>query len=90
MLTVEVDNAVVAFPLGRIGDAAINHNVGGEPVILFARSANVAAVAFSRDTGDRVLTFDYRKQTGASWTGKPAVYGIPQDERPAVCWLGAG
>ena len=29
VLTVEVDDAAVAFPLGRIGDAAVNHNVGG-------------------------------------------------------------
>ena len=75
VLTVEVDGAVVAFPLGRISDGAVNHNVGGEPVVVFARSANRAAVAFSRDTGDRVLTFDYLeaeqgfvdRETGSVW-----------------------
>jgi len=75
VLTVEVDDAVVAFPLGRIGDAAVKHNVGGEPVVLFARSANRAAVALSRDTGDGVRTFDYReadqsfvdRETGSVW-----------------------
>ena len=61
VLTVEVDEAAIAFPLRLIGDAAVNHNVGGQPVVLFARSADIAAVAFSRDTGDRILTFDYRK-----------------------------
>ena len=75
VLTVEVDDAVVAFPLGRIGDAAVNHIVGGEPVVLFARSANRASIAFSRDTGDRVLTFNYQesdqsfvdRETGSVW-----------------------
>ena len=75
VLTVEVDEAAVAFPLGLIGDAAVNHHVGEEPVVLFARRANLASVAFSRDTGDRVLTFDYRetdqsfvdRETGSVW-----------------------
>ena len=75
VLTVEVGDGAVAFPLGRIGDAAVNHNVGGEPVELFARSDNRASAAFSRDTEDGVLTFNYREadqsfvdqETGSIW-----------------------
>ena len=75
VLTVEVYDAAVAFPLGRIGDAAVNHSVGRKPVVLFARTENRAAAAFSRDTGDRILTFDYReadqsfvdRETGSVW-----------------------
>ena len=75
VLTVEVGDAAVAFPLGRIGDTAVNHNVGGEPVVLFAREDNRASVAFSRVTEDRTLTFDFRahdqsfvdRETGSIW-----------------------
>ena len=75
VLTVEVGGAAVAFPLGRIGDAAVNHGVGGEPVVLFVRKDNRASVAYSRDIGDRLLTFDYReadqsfvdRETGSIW-----------------------
>ena len=85
VLTVEVGGAAVAFPLGRIGDAAVNHNVGGQPVVLFVRKDNRASVAFSRDIGDRLLTFDYReadqsfvdRETGSIWdTAGRAISGL--------------
>ena len=75
VLTVEVGDAAVAFPLGLIGDAAVNHQVGGRPVAVFARAGNRAAMAFSRNVSGRTLTFDYRdvdqsfvdRETGSVW-----------------------
>jgi hypothetical protein len=75
VLTVEVGDAVTAYPLERIGDAAVNDWVGGEPVVVFSRENSRAAGAFSREVEGQVLTFDYRahddsfvdQETGSLW-----------------------
>ena len=73
VLTVESDDAAVAFPLGMIGDAAVafplgmigdaaaNHEVGGLPVVVFSQDSSGLAVAYSRVVGNRTLTFDYNE-----------------------------
>ena len=84
VLTVEVDDAAVAFPLGLIGDAAANHEVGGLPVVVFSRDSNGLAVAFSRVVGKRTLTFNYNednqlfvdRETSSAWdVGGRAIQG---------------
>ncbi len=84
VLTVEVGDSATAFPLGRIGDAAVNHEVGVEPVTVFARTGNRASAAFSRIVEGRTLTFDYDeesqsfldRETGSVWdAGGRAVGG---------------
>jgi hypothetical protein len=75
VLTVEVGDAATAFPLGLIGDGAVNHDVGGQPVVVFARAGNRAAAAFSRVVDGRTLNFDFRdddqsfvdRETGSAW-----------------------
>ena len=75
VLTVEVRDAVVAFPLGPVGDAAINSEVGGVPVVVFTKSRGASVGAFSRQVAGRTLSFDYRededvfvdRETGTLW-----------------------
>ena len=75
VLTVEVAGAVTAYPLEKIGDAAVNDRVGGRPVVVFARAENRAVGAFSPVVDGRTLTFYYRDQdqtfvdreTGSVW-----------------------
>ena len=71
----EVRDAVVAFPLGSVGDAAINCEVGGVPVVVFTKSRGASVGAFSRQVAGRTLSFDYRededvfvdRETGTLW-----------------------
>jgi len=63
VLTVEVGGSATAFPLGRIGDAAVNHEVGGQPITVFARTGDRASAAFSRILEGRTLTFGYDEET---------------------------
>ena len=75
VLTVEVGDAATAYPLDRIGDAAVNDQIGGQPVVVFSRVGNLAAAAFSPVVDGQTLTFDYRaadqsfvdRQTGSAW-----------------------
>ena len=80
VLTVEVGDAMTAFPLGTIGDGAVNSEVGGLPVVVFTTSGGRSVAAFSRaaPTGasaGQTLTFDYReedgmfldRETGSTW-----------------------
>jgi hypothetical protein len=75
VLTVEVAGEVVAYPLEMIGDAAVNHSVGGQPVVVLTRAENRAVGAFSPVVDGRILTFDYRdrdqtfvdRETGTVW-----------------------
>ena len=75
VLTVEVGEAVTAFPLGPAGNAAINSEVGGLPVVVFTKSQGASVGAFSRQVAGRTLSFDYRededlfvdRETGTAW-----------------------
>jgi hypothetical protein len=75
VFTVEVGDAVVAFPLGPVGDAAINSEVGGVPIVVFTKSQGASVGALSRQVAGRTLSFDYRdnqdvfvdRETGTSW-----------------------
>lgn len=75
VLTVEINDAVTAFPMGLIGDGVVNHQVGGAPVVIFARSDGSAEAAFSRNLNGRLLTFEFQEEgqqfvdqeTGSVW-----------------------
>ncbi|MDP7083297.1 MAG: DUF3179 domain-containing protein [Dehalococcoidia bacterium] len=75
VLTVEVAGATTAYPLDMIGDGAVNHRVGGRPVVVFALAESRAVGAFSPEVEGRALTFDYRdrdqtfvdRETGSVW-----------------------
>ena len=84
VLTVEVENAVTAYPVDRIGDAAVNDQVGGQPVVLFLRKNSKAVGAFSPIVDGRSLLFDFRaddrlfsdRETGSMWdAGGRAISG---------------
>ncbi|MCH8296673.1 MAG: DUF3179 domain-containing protein [Chloroflexi bacterium] len=70
VLTVETGGRVTAFPLGVIGDGAVNAEVGGLPIVVFTTSGGRSVGAFSRSpfpspSEGQTLTFDYREEDGA-------------------------
>lgn len=73
VLSVRVGDKEKAFPLGLIGDAAVNDTVAGEPVVVFSREQGPIGSAFSRVVDGRTLTFRLEGdritdvQTGTSW-----------------------
>ncbi len=75
VLTVEIGDAITVFPLGLIGDGVANHQVGGQPVTVFALTGDRAAGAFSRELDGQTLTFEFREdgqqfvdvETGSLW-----------------------
>jgi len=75
VLTVEVGEEATAFPLGLIGDGAVNSRVSNQPVVVFALSGSRAAAAFSPVVDGQPLTFDYQgdiqsfvdRETGSVW-----------------------
>ena len=74
VLTVEIGDAVTAFPLGDIDGGAINGEVGGEPVVVFTATGGLSVTAFSRNVDGQTLIFDYAgagrfidQETGTSW-----------------------
>ena len=80
VLTVETGGAITVFPLGVIGDGAVNAEVGGLPIVVFTTSGGRSVGAFSRSpvSGPKqgqILTFDYReedgtfadRETGSTW-----------------------
>jgi len=85
VLTVEIDGTATAFPLERIGNGAVNAEVAGLPVTVFARTGARAAAAFSRNVDGRILTFEFRdgnqsfvdRETGSVWDGGGRAFGGP-------------
>ena len=85
VLTVEVGDAVTAYPLDRVGTTAINDLVGGKPIVVFSKENNRLVGAFSRDLAGQTLTFDYRdadgffvdQETGSVWDGAGRVVEGP-------------
>ena len=74
VLTVETGGAITAFPLGEIGDGAVNAEVGGEAVVVFTNSGGLSVAAFSRMLDGQTLTFDFQgdgrftdRETGSTW-----------------------
>ena len=72
VLTVEVDGSATAYLLDRIGDAAVNDQVGGRPVVVVSKENGRAVGAFFREVDARSLTFDYRadRETESVWDGE--------------------
>lgn len=64
----------VAYPLRRLGDAAVNDVVDGIPIVVFSRAAGPSGAAFRAEAGGRRLTFTLRAgsavdaQTGSRWS----------------------
>jgi hypothetical protein len=85
VLTVEVGDDVTAYPLERLGDAAVNGQVGEQPVVVFSRDNGRASAAFSPVVDGRTLHFDYRdgdapfsdRETGSAWDAAGRASGGP-------------
>ena len=80
VLTAEVRESVTAYPLGPLGNAAVNDRVGQQPVVVFVREDNRAAGVFSSTVDAQTLTFVYEEERDGFLTGKPAVNGMRRGE----------
>ena len=75
VLTAEVGESVTAYPLGLLGNSAMNDQVGEQLVVVFTRTDNRAAGVFSPIANGQVLTFVYDeerdgffdRETGSQW-----------------------
>ncbi|MCI0844124.1 MAG: DUF3179 domain-containing protein [Chloroflexi bacterium] len=74
VLTVETGGAMTAFPLGMIGDGAVNAEVGGEAIVVFTEAGGLSVAAFSRTLDGQTLSFDFQgngiftdRETGSTW-----------------------
>ncbi len=85
VLTAEVRESVTAYPLGPLGNAAVNDRVGQQPVVVFVREDNRAAGVFSSTVDAQTLTFVYEeerdgffdRETGSQWDAAGRSIGGP-------------
>ena len=84
VVTIELNQSLKAYPLGLLGDAAVNDTLGGRPVVLLTRKDNRGVGAFSSSREERDLIFEYResdqafvdRDTGSVWdVGGRAISG---------------
>ena len=72
VITVEIGPEVKAYPLCLIGDAAVNDQVGGKPVVVFSNGSTGSA--FLATISGKQLTFQLLdgdfvdSETGSTWT----------------------
>lgn len=63
VVSVRVRGTEKAYPLGQIGDAAINDEIEGQPVVVFSRQNGPFAAGFSAVVDGRTLTFTVDSST---------------------------
>ena len=88
VLGVVIDGSSIAYPLRRLGDAAVNDVVAGEQVVVFSSSDGPSGSVFRSQATGRDLTFRFDgsgyfdEQTGSEWdlSGR-AVAGPLKGER---------
>ena len=74
VLGIEVGDQARAYPIARLGDAAINDRLGGERIVIQARALGPVVAAYSAEAGGRSLTFEARDgvyrdaETGSEWS----------------------
>lgn len=75
VVAVAIGDIERAYAPGRIGDSAVNDEIGGEPVVIFSRGSGSFATVFSRrlNPDDRQLEFEFvdgmfvDSQSGIEW-----------------------
>ena len=73
VLTVIAGGQEKAYPLESLGDAVVNDNIGGEPLVIFSRGMSLTASAFSPRANGKFLTFELHngqildRETGSRW-----------------------
>ncbi|PKB80874.1 MAG: hypothetical protein BZY88_07620 [SAR202 cluster bacterium Io17-Chloro-G9] len=65
VVTIELNQAAKAYPLGLLGNAAVNDTLGGQPVVLLTREDNRGVGAFSPLLDAMALTFEFRDSDDA-------------------------
>ena len=80
VIAVEINGNERAYPPGRIGDAAVNDVIGGEPGIVFSRGDDQIATVFSPliDPDGRQLDFEFAK---GRFTDVPDRFGLEHGRR---------
>jgi hypothetical protein len=88
VLGVLIEGASVAYPLGLLGDAAVNDIVGEIRMVLFASADGPSGAAYLPEVDGRELTFGFvdggyvDEQTGSEWDiAGEAVEGLLKGER---------
>ncbi len=71
VITAEVNSGIKAYPIGLIGENAVNDKVGDQPVVIF--SLESAGFAYSAVVDDKPLTFQFKdgkfmdRETESTW-----------------------
>lgn len=88
VLAVETRGARRAYPLERLGMAAVNDRLGGRPIVVLSEADGPSGGAYLARVGGRRLTFRAKgarfvdRQTGSIWTlGGSAVRGPLEGSR---------
>ncbi len=82
VLGIVLDDEARAYPLRQLGDAVVNDELAGTPLVVISRADGPSGVAFDRRVDGQTLTFEVEgaglvdEQTGSRWTrGGEAVDG---------------
>ena len=82
VLGVVLDDAARAYPLRQLGDAVVNDDLAGTPLVVISQEDGPSGVAFDRRVDDQTLSFEVDggrlvdEETGSRWTrGGEAVDG---------------
>ncbi len=73
VVAVAIGGSERAYPPARIGDAAVNDQIGGEPIVVFSLTNGPIATVFSPVVEGRQLEFEFANgsftdiQTGSIW-----------------------
>jgi hypothetical protein len=74
VIAVEAGGTAKAYPVGLMGQAAVNDVVGGRPVLVLSGAEGAVAFAFGREARGQTLTFELSaggelrdRETGTHW-----------------------
>ena len=74
VLGVEVEEQQWAYPIERIGDGVVNHEIAGRPIVIFSQADGPTGAAYERIVDDQIVTFRWVEgayqdnETGSTWT----------------------
>jgi hypothetical protein len=59
VLGVEVGETARAYPLNQLGDAAVNDDIDGQPIVIFSSAVGPSGAAYDPTLGDARLNFEF-------------------------------
>lgn len=73
VLGVALGGETRAYPLGQLGDAAVNDTLGEERIVVLSSAAGPSGAVYRAELGGRAFTFEFRDgayvdaETGSAW-----------------------